>query len=297
VANEMTDLHLMLGTKGSRGSKARCHFLTHGPDIDVAARLTSLVKPFATIEAHDKWMPLGFEDTREAQLHSAAHLVDPDIGRELLAWWLGPTRSSGTTPNIDIASTCTVGGRPGLVLIEAKAHESELESAGKPLKPDASDASKAAHDAIGSAIGLARIGLSGAMPGEWGISRDSHYQLSNRFAWSWKLTTHGVPVVLVYLGFLNADEMEDRGVPLRTPAAWDKLVRTHGRGIIPEEIWDRSSSISGVEFVPLIRSVERPLAPWPSLERLRGYETGTHFGTGGRSRARAASGVASRDTS
>jgi hypothetical protein len=57
------------------------------------------------------------------------------MGRELLAWWLGPARSSGTTPTIDIASTCTVGGRRGLLLIEAKAHDNELERAGKPLKP------------------------------------------------------------------------------------------------------------------------------------------------------------------
>jgi hypothetical protein len=260
----MGDLLLRLGPQGRRGSKARCHFLTHGPDVDVAARLTSLVEPFARIESHDEWMPLGFEDRQEAQLHSAARLVDPDIGRELLAWWLGPERKRGTTPNIDIASTCTVGGRRGLLLIEAKAHDNELERAGKPLKRDASDDSKAAHNAIGSAIELARIGLSGAMPGEWGISRDSHYQLSNRFAWSWKLTTHGVPVVLVYLGFLNADEMEDYRAPFRTGAEWDKLVRAHGKGVIPEEIWGQRSSIGGVGFVPLIRSLERPLAPCPS---------------------------------
>lgn len=209
----MSDLLLRLGPKARRGSKARCHFLTHGPDVDVAARLTSLVEPFARIEPHDEWMPLGFEHTQEAQLHSAARLVAPDIGRELLAWWLGPYRKRATTPNIDIASTCTVGGRRGLLLIEAKAHDHELERAGKPLRSDASDDSKAAHDAIGSAIELARIGLSRAMPGEWGVSRDSRYQLSNRFAWSWKLTTHGVPVVLVYLGFLSADEMEDCARP------------------------------------------------------------------------------------
>jgi hypothetical protein len=209
-------------------------------------------------------MPRGFDDTLEAQLHNAARLVDPDIGRELLKWWLGPDRKSATTPNIDIASTCSVGGRPGLLLIEAKAHDNELkkERAGKtPPKPDASAASKDAHDAIGSAIELARIGLSGAIPGEWGISRDSHYQLSNRFAWSWKLTTHRVPIVLVYLGFLNADEMADQGAPLRTDAEWDKLVRTHSKGVIPEEIWGRRALISGVEFVPLIRSAEHPLAP------------------------------------
>jgi hypothetical protein len=36
------------------------------------------------------------------------------------------------------------------------------------------------------------------------ISRDNRYQMSNRFAWSWKLASVGVPVVLVYLGFVGA---------------------------------------------------------------------------------------------
>lgn len=258
----MSDLLLRLGPKGRRGSKARCHLMTHGPDVDVAARLTSLVEPFARIESHDAWMPMGFADTQEAQLHSAARLVDRDLGRELLGWWLGPDRPSGTTPNIDIASTCTVGDRRGLLLIEAKAHVNELERAGKRLGGDASADSKAAHVAIGSAIDLARVGLSDAIPGEWGISRDSHYQLSNRFAWSWKLTTLDVPVVLVYLGFINADEMVDRGAPFCTGAEWGELVRKYAKGVIPEEIWGQRSSIGGVEFVPLIRWAERPLAPW-----------------------------------
>jgi hypothetical protein len=44
----------------------------------------------------------------------------------------------------------------------------------------------------------------------WTLSRDSHYQLTNRFAWAWKLASMGVPVVLGYLGFQGAAEMKDR---------------------------------------------------------------------------------------
>ena len=50
----------------------------------------------------------------------------------------------------------------------------------------------------------------------WGLSRDHHYRFSNRFAWSWKLATFGLLAVLVYLGFLNAQEMADEGHLLRT---------------------------------------------------------------------------------
>ena len=44
----------------------------------------------------------------------------------------------------------------------------------------------------------------------------NHYSLCNRVAWAWKLAQLGVPVVWVYLGFLNATEMLDQGQPSAT---------------------------------------------------------------------------------
>ena len=179
----------------------------------------------------------------------------------LLCWWLGPTRRVGTTPNIDIASTCTIDGRRGLVLVEAKAHTTELtkEAAGKRLESDCSDDSKAAHDMVGSAIDAARQGLSRATSMSWGVSRDSYYQLSNRFAWSWKLTTLGFPIVLVYLAFLDADEMVDQGAPFASPAEWEDLVLRDSSAAVPEPVWNQRWSIDGVQLVPLIRSARQPL--------------------------------------
>ena len=51
-----------------RGSKPRCHLLTHGAPEAVAARLTALAAPFATIGSADQWMPHGFDQTDEATL-------------------------------------------------------------------------------------------------------------------------------------------------------------------------------------------------------------------------------------
>jgi hypothetical protein len=65
------------------------------------------------------------------------------------------------------------------------------------------------------------------------ISRDSHYQMSNRFAWSWKLAEYGIPVVLVYLGFLNASEMVDRGDPFANQDSWESLVMAHSSPLFP----------------------------------------------------------------
>ena len=73
-----------------------------------------------------------------------------------------------------------------------------------------------------------------ATGGSWGLLRDHHYQLANRFAWSWKLALVGVPVVLVYHGFLNAQEMAPKDVPLRSEGDWTRALKDHTRGIVDE---------------------------------------------------------------
>lgn len=109
-----------------RRSKPRCHLLTHGAPNAVAARLTALVAPFASVAPSDRWMPQGFEDTDEATLPEAERLLSPDVRRELRQWWLVVSANNTRTPNWDVAATCTIEGEPGIVLIEAKAHDQEL---------------------------------------------------------------------------------------------------------------------------------------------------------------------------
>lgn len=80
--------------------------------------------------------------------------------------------------------------------------------------------------------------------------------MANRFAWSWKLASLGVPVVLVYLGFLNAIEMSDLGDPFREPADWVECVKAHCIGKVPEDAWDRDWTMAnGASFAPRIVSV------------------------------------------
>ena len=50
-----------------RGSKARCHLLTHGSVDAVAERLTDLIAPWGKVTTDDRWMPRGFVHTEEAQ--------------------------------------------------------------------------------------------------------------------------------------------------------------------------------------------------------------------------------------
>ncbi len=250
-----------LKPKERRGSKPRCHFLTHGTAEEVAATLTTLVAPFATVSAEDCWMPVGFEQVQEAELNKASRLLSPAIRAQLSAWWLPADRQLAKTPNFDIASTCTVGGVQGLLLVEAKAHTQELrkEESGRVLSADASPDREASHGTIGLAISEAATGLALATGAPCHISRDTHYQMANRFAWAWKLTELGMPVVLVYLGFLNAAEMQDLGAPFASHADWEQLVRAHSAPLFDTAPWDRLWTCNGCSLVPLIRSVTQPL--------------------------------------
>lgn len=257
----MNPLIDLLNPKERRGSKPRCHLLTHGTVDEVAARLTALVAPFATVSADDRWMPVGFAQVQEAELNKAPRLLSADVRAKLGAWWLPADRQTARTPNFDIASTCTVGGVPGLLLVEAKAHAQELrkEESGRVLAANESEDRRESHGTIGKAIAEAATGLTLATGASCHISRDTHYQMANRFAWAWKLTELGVPVVLVYLGFLNADEMQDRSAPFASDAEWKQLVQAHGTPLFDVDPWEKVWACNGHSLVPLVRSTEQPL--------------------------------------
>ena len=258
----MKPLFEKLKSKEQRGSKPRCHLLTHGsPDI-VAARLSGIVAPFATVAPTDRWMPQGFKSVREATLPEAELLLPADVRQELKRWWLTVATSVTRTPNWDIASTCTIDGKPGILLIEAKAHDQELikEETGRG-KIDVPAYASVRRNLlrIDWAIRDASVALADQTGLTWALSRDWNYQMSNRFAWAWKLTDLGVPTVLVYLGFLNADEMSDKGKPISDAAAWQTLVKEHSRALFPGEVWNRAWSHNGSQFIPLICSREMKL--------------------------------------
>lgn len=251
-----------LPTRARRGSKPRCHLLTHGSPDQVARRLAHIVAPGVQIDRNDQWMPQGFEKIEEAKLPSAGRLLDENVRHGLLSWWLAVPSVTARTPNWDIASTCTIHGKKGLLLVEAKAHDAELagEEKGKVLEDDASDDSVRNHERIGAAIAEANVALNSALRG-WNLSRDSRYQMTNRFAWAWKVTDFGVPVILVYLGFLNANEMRDRGQPFSTAEDWQRLVMAHSQPLLPPEIWNKPLVVGNQMLIPLIRAVELPLLP------------------------------------
>lgn len=251
-----------LPAKARRGSKARCHLLTDGAPELVVERLTSLSAPWAHVTPHDKWMPQGFVDLEEATLPNACRLLPEGVRQELLSWWLAVPAPHARTPNWDIASTCMIGGKQGLLLIEAKAHDEELnkeQTGRKNIKPPVSADARRNHARIGWCIEDANMALAKETRLPWALSRDWNYQISNRFTWSWKLAEMGFPVILVYLGFLKADEMVDQGKPFATAADWEELVLSHSEPLFPAAIWNEKWNLHEQVFVPLIRSLKLPL--------------------------------------
>jgi hypothetical protein len=261
-----------LPLKCRRGSSSRCSLFMEGYRTSVAAKLTTLVAlPDVHVDARDFWMPRGLPvlkrsgewDTspvREARLGESKGFLREDQQNEVTNWWLSVRRLSNT-PNWDIASTCMIGGKAGLLLFEAKAHCAELKQEGKTLGKRPSDGSKDNHDHIGLAISEASAGLEDTMSG-WKLSCDSHYQLANRFAWAWKLASIGIPVVLVYLGFLGAKEMSDLGEPFHDCADWSRVVLEYSRNIVPEGAWGAELRIGSIPIKPLIRVWQQDFPGW-----------------------------------
>ena len=151
-----------------------------------------------------------------------------------------------------------IGERKGIILVEAKAHRAEPSDSGK------TPGNKENECSIREAMREANAGLGGEQAG-WSLTADSHYQLCNRFAWSRKIASLGVPVILVYLGFQNAAEMTDRGQPFHPATEWSDVIRSHAEGIVPNDAWDRPIDFNGTKMRAIIQAVdpynESPYAP------------------------------------
>ena len=174
----MSAIFVKLKRNQQRGSKPRCHLLTHGADERVADNLTRLIKEWGSVAPDDHWMPRGFDDVAEAQLDDAPYLLNATSDRQALtSWWFAAPRGAQMTPNWDIASTCTIDGqkRKGLLLIEAKAHDVELSKAeaGRSMKAPVTTNSRRNHERIGACIRDASLALTGETRLPWALSRDS----------------------------------------------------------------------------------------------------------------------------
>ena len=261
-----------LPEKERRGSRPRCVLFTDGERGEVAQRLTELVGlPRVKVSADDRWMPRGkpvkkddgsWDKTPsgEVQLHNENCLLPCKIRESLAKWWLAV---QATTPNWDVASTCRIDGRQGLILVEAKAHETELTD-----RNDCGSGNLENINQIGKAISEASHSLQAETKSKWELSPKGHYQLSNRFAWSWKLATLKIPVVLVYLGFLNARDMDSPNTTLfRSEQEWQRVLKTYCEGKVDNSCWGKWLSFNSTPLIPVIRTCSQRFDSENSVSR------------------------------
>jgi hypothetical protein len=236
-----------------RGSRKHVLDWTGRPEFLV--ELLQLVAPVeCRLSARTRWMPRGRSEPDEARLESFGPkaLPNAEVWSGLRKWWLSHERGANT-PNWDIAASCEIEGTPGLILVEAKANVPEMSTAGKFRDAGASRASTENHQRIGLAISeactaLRRVSASAA------ISRDSHYQLSNRVAFAWKLASLGVPTVLVYLGFWGDDGIRDAGEPFKNAGDWEVAFASYADSIVPREVRERPIKCGPASMWLLVRS-------------------------------------------
>ena len=126
-----------------RGSRPRCVLLVDGERDEVAQRLTGLVDlPGVSVSVDNRWQPRGrpvhkdgtWDSTpsNEVELAGPNDLVSHDVVLEFRSWWL-EVHWGARTPVWDLAATSTISDRPGLLVVEAKAHSAELSTAGKSI--------------------------------------------------------------------------------------------------------------------------------------------------------------------
>ena len=233
-----------------RGS--RKHILDWVESETFLDQLTTLLQPTGALPQMGTWLPLGWKDPGEARLetYGPRHLPTATGWSDLKRWWI---RYNGTTPNWDLAATGEFAGKSGIILVEAKANVSELKATGKVPQPNSTRESCQNHLRIGAAIAQAQEGLSAVIPGIK-ISIDTHYQLSNRLAFAWKLASLGVPTVLMYLGFVGDKGISDAGESLHDSDHWRRVFLAHAAGVAPRESFDRMILINETPMWILIRS-------------------------------------------
>jgi hypothetical protein len=187
------------------------------------------------VTTNDVWFPIGFRSPAEAELDKADRLLPGNIRSAIGKWWLD--REAGT-PKWDLVSTAQFGKDRGVVLVEAKAHEDEICN-------DQCKAKEPNRSRIKEALAEASTEWNRLVDGVT-LTAGSYFQLSNRFAFAWKLAQLGVPVALIYLGFLDAHEMgTDERTLLEDHPQWRRCVTTRASSAIPAAAWDRTYRVNG----------------------------------------------------
>lgn len=223
----------------------------------------------------EQWQPKGYADSRESVLVGKD---DPFLStaqcEELLDWWLVHRRGA-KMPTWDLIMPATTAtGTPALILFEAKGHGTELSSEGKkpPVRdtPEAQARSDENHAQIGAAIQQASTELGRSIQGI-SIALDASYQFSNRIAFAWKLASMGIPVALVYLGFVGDSEIAPLGDYFANDEEWDTVFQQYIQPHFPLAKLEQEIDCGKASFWLLSRSLPCLQQSPPRAQRQAAY--------------------------
>lgn len=162
-------------------------------------------------------------------------------------WW---APNGGKLPTWDLITDCEINGKQGLLLVEAKAHELELDYSGKKFNSSASLGSQENNEKIGKCIKEASELLNKFMDG-FSLSKDKNYQLVNRFTWALKINNElDIPVALVYLGFVGDTYFKDY---IKSNMHWLSLMQNYLDKTVPQLF--SQADLSSAPFLFKIKSI------------------------------------------
>jgi hypothetical protein len=222
--------------------------------VDFFSKMTAvLVQVDGIVPPSARVRPSGHEDSSEWDLRAFCRGSSPegfDV-EPLDEWWASKTYRG---PTWDLLAECSIAGRPGYILVEAKAHESELQRQGKPADVAASDQSKTNHRRIAECLERSQEWFRSSVDRRCRICVDSHYQLANRLSAAETLASCGVPVVLLYLGFTGDTYFRDY---LKDDSHWQRVMGAYLDGVVPLS-WPGTTTLhraSGGSVTLLIRTL------------------------------------------
>ena len=148
-------------------------------------------------------------------------------------WWIVHKTGKNNRPTWDMIAhlESAKDGKPGILLVEAKAHVAEVKIDDQKSAPSGSNESADNQNQIIRRLSETQTALNRLKSGCCRLTCDDHYQLANRLAYSVKLASLGYNVVLVYLGFCGDTYFADY---LTDGDHWQRVIGGYLQGVVPQ---------------------------------------------------------------
>ena len=206
--------------------------------------------------------------TKEAwgELEVEEYLAIPDrqIGRLPsldMNWWLRHRTSTNRSPSWDLIARLSneKAKEVGLLIVEAKAHETEIKITDRKTPPTPTVKSQENHTHIARTIARASKRLSRLGCGPFSLSHESHYQLANRLTCAALLADMGYHIVLMYLGFTGDTWFTDDH--FRSPDHWQRVFGGYIQNVVPQGFPERRFAMDNDGSLTMVvrsQAVRRP---------------------------------------